>query len=188
MKPTKNNFYCNDSGKPKIRFETEKEANTFLKFNADNIEAETGIKPIRSYHCISCNSWHVTSKKAPLFVKSKTEAILEIYEKHKAEIKLQKAKLEIQKVDNNKIKEEVLKETKAKREKLIELLKLLKINIELIKNLIKTENQSKCFQIFDDSFRMIDDIRITIKELELLYESKMSKDDLIIVLGQKQKK
>ena len=34
MKPTKNNFFCLDSNKTKMRFETEKKALNFIKFSA----------------------------------------------------------------------------------------------------------------------------------------------------------
>ena len=42
MKPTKNNFFCLDSNKTKMRFETEKKALNFIKFNSHEIEKETG--------------------------------------------------------------------------------------------------------------------------------------------------
>ena len=34
MKPSKNKVFCYDCGRNKMLFETEKKANTFLKFNA----------------------------------------------------------------------------------------------------------------------------------------------------------
>ena len=73
MRPTKNRVFCKDSGRPKILFETEKKANTFIKFNSQEIETEVGYSPIRSYFCIFCNGWHVTSKTEPVDIKSKTE-------------------------------------------------------------------------------------------------------------------
>lgn len=65
-------------------FETEKKADTFIKFNAEEIEEETGYKPERSYFCVYCNGWHVTSKKEFFNVESKTERVLDEYEKYKS--------------------------------------------------------------------------------------------------------
>ena len=79
MKPTKNNFFCLDSNKTKMRFETEKKALNFIKFNSHEIEKETGKAPTRCYFCIACNSYHVTSNKIDYKIKSKTEHILEQY-------------------------------------------------------------------------------------------------------------
>jgi putative IMPACT (imprinted ancient) family translation regulator len=81
MKPTKNNFFCLDSNKTKMRFETEKKALNFIKFNSHEIEKETGKAPTRCYFCIACNSYHVTSNKIDYKIKSKTEHILEQYNK-----------------------------------------------------------------------------------------------------------
>jgi flagellar biosynthesis GTPase FlhF len=84
MKPTKNKYHCKDcGGKIKMLFQTEKEANTFMKFNSADIEEEAGYGPKRAYECISCGGWHVTSKKDNLYRKSKTENLLEQYEKEK---------------------------------------------------------------------------------------------------------
>ena len=47
MKPSKR-IYCRECGRSKLLFETEKKALTFIKFNADEIEAETGRKPERA--------------------------------------------------------------------------------------------------------------------------------------------
>lgn len=83
MKPTRSRIYCRDSAKSKILFETEKKADNFIKFNADDIEAESGRRPIRSYFCISCGGFHVTSKKEDPGMKSRSELVLESYEKMK---------------------------------------------------------------------------------------------------------
>ena len=63
MKPTKNRVFCKDCGRSKMLFETEKKATTFIKFNGEDIEKESGFKPERSYFCTFCGGWHVTSKK-----------------------------------------------------------------------------------------------------------------------------
>lgn len=62
MKPTKNQYFCRDCQRQKMIFQTEKEALRFIDFNADEIEAETGKRPIRAYFCSSCAAWHITSR------------------------------------------------------------------------------------------------------------------------------
>jgi hypothetical protein len=63
MKPSKCKRFCADAGKTKMVFETEKKAMTFIKFNADEIKAETGYCPTRAYYCVSCGGYHLTSRK-----------------------------------------------------------------------------------------------------------------------------
>jgi hypothetical protein len=60
MKPTKNKVFCNNCNRAKMLFETEKKAENFIRFNKDEIEAETGIVPQRAYYCLFCGGWHVT--------------------------------------------------------------------------------------------------------------------------------
>lgn len=61
MRP-KNRVYCPSCHRQKMTFDTRKEADNFIKFNADEIEKEHGYKPIRAYYCRSCCSWHITSQ------------------------------------------------------------------------------------------------------------------------------
>jgi len=84
VKPTKSKVFCRDSGKPKILFETEKKADNFIKFNAEEIESESGYSPVRSYYCIYCGGYHVTSKKSNPTV-SRSEKVLEDYNRLKQE-------------------------------------------------------------------------------------------------------
>jgi hypothetical protein len=93
MKPTKNRVYCKDGARVKMLFETEKKAATFIKFNKEEIESESGISPSRSYYCIACNGWHVTSKKENPHLKSPTEIVIELYKEEKEKKALWKARL-----------------------------------------------------------------------------------------------
>jgi hypothetical protein len=163
MKPTKNQFYCNDCGKIKMRFETEKNANTFLKFNADEIEEQSGHRPIRSYYCIACNSWHITSKKDIKNLKSKTEVVLEIYKMEMDEKKIISEKPEYKKIEHSQPKDFILKQTKAKRDKLKKLLNTLQVNIDMIKKLWKTRKTYECNQILNDSYALINVFNKTIQ-------------------------
>lgn len=61
MKPTKNRIFCPDCTRPKLLFKTEKQANNFIRFNAEEIAEENGYAPVRSYYCPLCGGWHVTS-------------------------------------------------------------------------------------------------------------------------------
>lgn len=61
MKPKRNRVYCKELGRTKMLFPSEKKADNFIRFNADEMIEETGKAPIRSYYCKSCDGWHVTS-------------------------------------------------------------------------------------------------------------------------------
>ena len=58
IKP-KNRVYCADSMRPKMRFETEREAHDFIKWNHDNFEEKI---PSRVYWCEACCGYHITAK------------------------------------------------------------------------------------------------------------------------------
>ena len=79
MKPSKNKIFCRDCGKQKQVFETEKKADNFIKFNSNDIELENGYAPKRSYFCIACGAWHITSNENEFQGKSFTEKVLEKY-------------------------------------------------------------------------------------------------------------
>ena len=59
MKP-KNRVMCPDCGRPKMLFETEKKAETFIKFNASAINPK-GDRTIRVYYCPACCGYHISS-------------------------------------------------------------------------------------------------------------------------------
>ncbi len=61
MKPTRNHKFCLACRKQKILFENKSKADNFLKFNAESIWEENKKAPVRSYYCIFCCGWHVTS-------------------------------------------------------------------------------------------------------------------------------
>lgn len=79
MKPTKNRVFCKDCGRQKMLFESEKKAENFIKFNGAEIEEESGFKPERSYYCVYCAGWHVTSHKELVNIKSRTEKVVESF-------------------------------------------------------------------------------------------------------------
>ena len=62
MKPTKNKFHCPACQHSKMLFTSRQEAIRFLQYNADEIETQTGKRPVRTYYCTACCGWHVTSR------------------------------------------------------------------------------------------------------------------------------
>lgn len=87
MKPSKKKIFCRDCNRQKILFETQKKADTFIAFNAKEIEKEKGYAPIRSYFCVTCNGWHVTSGHFKNGVKSITHNIIKEYQLDMLKIK-----------------------------------------------------------------------------------------------------
>lgn len=53
--------YCIGCRRPKMLFEEKKNADNFIRFNKDEIFEENGKAPVRSYYCVFCSGWHVTS-------------------------------------------------------------------------------------------------------------------------------
>ena len=76
MKPTKNRVFCLECRRSKQLFETEAQANNFIKFNRDEIMESEDKVPVRSYYCISCGGWHVTSQSV-YNRPSKSERVME---------------------------------------------------------------------------------------------------------------
>lgn len=58
IKP-KNRIFCLDAGRPKMAFESEKEAQNFLKWNVTNFDDKV---PSRIYWCESCCKYHITAR------------------------------------------------------------------------------------------------------------------------------
>ena len=133
MKPSKNRVFCKDCGRSKMLFETEKKANTFIKFNSEEIEQWSGYKPERAYFCTYCGGWHVTSQKENLNVKSRTERILDLYNEEnekKAIAKTEKALI-----------------IAEKQEQLREIISFLENELLNLKNLeINSSNFRETFQ------------------------------------------
>ena len=79
MKPSKGRVFCLECRRHKLLFDSEKKAELFIKFNADEIEESSGYVPVRSYYCIACGGWHVTHKPLVHAKKSVSERIVEDY-------------------------------------------------------------------------------------------------------------
>ncbi len=75
-KPSKKRIFCPDCGKSKILFETEKEAQTFIKFNSEEIENGEKLRP---YYCPACCGYHVSHKKHYRGFDTRTDEMIEDY-------------------------------------------------------------------------------------------------------------
>lgn len=63
MKPNARNLiYCPQCKRSKQRFESKKEADMFIKYNAEECRQENGYAPIRAYYCQACCGWHLSSR------------------------------------------------------------------------------------------------------------------------------
>ena len=60
MSKPKNRIICPDCGKPKMVFESESKAKNFIKFNSDDIEFGSDMRP---YYCPACCGWHISHKQ-----------------------------------------------------------------------------------------------------------------------------
>lgn len=85
MKPNKSIVYCNNCERRKILFDSEKSAENFMKFNNDEIRLKSGRNPIRSYYCVFCMGWHITSKEEYIGL-TKNEMYFDKYTSEKGEI------------------------------------------------------------------------------------------------------
>jgi hypothetical protein len=47
-------------------FDTRKKADNFIRYNWDNILEEHEKAPVRSYYCLFCAAWHVTSNRSTI--------------------------------------------------------------------------------------------------------------------------
>lgn len=123
-------------------FETEAKAQAFMLFNNSEIEAVNGYVPIRSYFCIVCGGWHLTSRIGDGHVKINTEKVLKLYENAK---KL-KEERHIQKLLQEKEKKEILEKLIAFAERKVQ-------NIEFSNDKIHY-----CKSIIDDTFVILEQI------------------------------
>lgn len=80
MSKPKNRVMCPDCGRQKMLFESESKANSFIKWNKDEIE--NGDK-LRSYYCPACCGWHISHQKFHKDMEGRTDKLIESYNKEK---------------------------------------------------------------------------------------------------------
>lgn len=76
MKP-KNRVMCPDCGKQKMLFDSQKEAENFIKFNGKDINTHGG--QLRVYYCPACCGYHISSKKHKASYDHSTERLIGAY-------------------------------------------------------------------------------------------------------------
>ncbi|MFZ1322169.1 MAG: hypothetical protein WAT71_11495 [Ignavibacteria bacterium] len=145
MKPTKNKVYCKDCGRSKMVFESEKKANTFIMFNSEDIESESGYSPNRSYHCILCDGWHVTSRNDNLNIKSRTERVIELYTEKKE-------------LEKEKGREKQLAINKRKKEELNKIIETIEDEIKVLDVLKDYGRKDNCVEILNTAFAELDTV------------------------------
>ena len=87
MKPSRR-IVCPDCGKQKMLFETERKANDFIKWNADEIEHGESL---RAYYCPSCCGWHISHQRYKRIYETNTDRLINAFNnstghKHRSKI------------------------------------------------------------------------------------------------------
>lgn len=83
MSKPKNRVFCLDCRRPKLLFETEKKAATFLRFNGDEISPD-GDSELRVYYCTVCGGYHITSKPYDAGYDRRTDIAISVYHRDRA--------------------------------------------------------------------------------------------------------
>lgn len=128
-------IFCRDARRSKALFETEAKASGFIKYNRYAIKRQTGIAPIRAYHCTSCGGWHVTSRKVVFDLPDKAEVMIAAYQREygldgkKEEKNNSLSRAEYLHKKQEQRREERLKERERIREQEQEVVNLLKARI-----------------------------------------------------------
>lgn len=163
MKPTKSRIFCREAQRSKMLFESEKKAENFMQYNSKEILNESGYAPVRSYHCIACDGWHLTSRREDLNLPSKTELVLEAYKE----------------VTDGKDKAKEMRTTgrKEKESPLAEALQSLRKKIELIGRSLKNKGSKTIIT------KLIDEASRALKNLEVTAHLEKSKRELEVRLG-----
>ena len=80
MSKPKNRVMCPDCGRQKMLFESESKANSFIKWNKDEIE---NGDELRAYYCPACCGWHISHQKFHKDMEGRTDKLIENYNKEK---------------------------------------------------------------------------------------------------------
>ena len=183
--------FCIECGKRKTVFKSKNKARPYHKFKSDAIKCEKGYTPQISYYCIACKCWHITSKKEIIERNSRTEQVFEPHKQcnepeivrmnHNEAIQILNRRVE------NKRKENIFKETKAKREQISEILSDIEANIRIIE-IIMGENDNYCLEIINDSYSKIQSINDILTELEIVLKEVLLESEIKQLFEAKQKR
>lgn len=78
-KPIKNRVWCPGCRSPRMLFQTEKEAERFIKFNGSDII--DNVSKLRVYFCEGCGGYHITSHAKKDVKRTGTQNIIVAYKK-----------------------------------------------------------------------------------------------------------
>lgn len=78
MAKPKNRIMCPDCGRPKMLFESEREAERFIKWNSDDIKHGEKLRP---YYCPACCGWHITHHKEWNGYAGRTDKLIDDYKR-----------------------------------------------------------------------------------------------------------
>lgn len=112
MKPKHNRVMCPECFREKMLFETQKQADNFIKWNGDDIDTDGG--ELRSYYCPACGGYHITSKPFKPSYKHNTENLIKRY---KNDLKIQQDLKEVKTTEKfpeaNKVFAQLIEEVPA---------------------------------------------------------------------------
>jgi len=160
MKPTKNIVFCMNCQRSKMLFETEKKAENFIKFNSELIKSENGKAPERSYFCVFCNGWHITSMKE-VFGLTKNEKLLE----EKLKVKTEQTQKK-ESIKNNGI--EQIDKIRTELEIIIAEMDISQRN-EYIINYINALNAEINDRLYSDNENNKSELKLLRKKLNVIY-------------------
>jgi len=144
MKP-KHRVMCPECFRQKMLFETQKQADNFIKWNGESIDTHGG--ELRAYYCQSCGGWHISSKPFKKSYEHNTENLIRRF---KETVKFDSfnakfVKLKDPVVIYNEIPEDVIKQgKKAIRKYLTEYFELKGIEDK------SGALRSKIYKIYDE--------------------------------------
>lgn len=145
IKPVKNRVFCVDAERAKMLFDTQNKADNFIKFNAEEIKDETGYAPKRSYYCMFCNGFHVTSSIKSFGLSKKERLLLNGIEKRREE---KNGKRPLEEIDMaQKIESKIERMTKEEKDSFFSAnIEKLKIKITKTSNEIRLKHLRKWLQ------------------------------------------
>ena len=118
MKPNRGRVFCRECHRQKLLFDSEKKAELFIKFNAEETAECNGYAPVRSYYCMCCGGWHVTHKPFNSEMKSVSERIVEDYNRALIKKKLAQQSVAIKRNKVHKMNLEKISEINSMIEKI----------------------------------------------------------------------
>ncbi len=183
-------YFCPECGHTKLRFETQKKADNFIKFNAEEILEENGKAPDRSYYCPLCCAWHVTSNPNKEACESSAKIKVKLLDKRIEAQKIKKENSKFQNLGKKLFAQEFLKLEElfgmgnlGEANDLVELIELQLTHykckkrvffvkkLEELKRYLANKNAEKFVLLPMDSPQFKNDVMVIIDNFKVVYES-----------------